>query len=208
MRFSFYILKTSEALVGWKCAEQLSLCSDSSRCVNFWCAPLFRTRVTGAQSGASWREGWIKRCVDHDHGRLWLRRFPSQIDAFLLFAEDVFAFCLSSSGFVVFSVRRLAETLPGVTWTVNQRLGYVIVHPRRKLHGGFHFFESGRCWHGRLGSTEVSEEWEVGWGAGFGQELRGETRFPAVRRTLQLRYAQPREVLQAALVLPSGLVSL
>lgn len=67
---------------------------------------------------------------------------------------------------------------------------------------------TGRCCHGRFGSTEVSEEREVGRGAGFGQELRRETGLLAVRRTLHLRDAQPREVLQAALVLPPGMVSL
>lgn len=55
---------------------------------------------------------------------------PSQIDAFLLFAGDVSALRVignaaapnSPGFFVFFCVRFPAETLPGVTWTVNQRL--------------------------------------------------------------------------------------
>lgn len=55
--------------------------------------------------------------MDHDHGSLSLLHFPSQIDAFLLFAGDVFAFCVSCSGFIVFSVRLPAERLPvGGRW--------------------------------------------------------------------------------------------
>lgn len=197
-----------------ECAEQLSLCSDSSRCVKFRCAPLFRTRVTGAQ------RSFLTRGVDKE--TCGSRPWEAPNAPFAVANWRLSTFCgrrfhsprdreRGCSEFTVFCVRFPAETLPGVTWTVNQRLvppRLCYSLPRRKLHEGFRSFESGKCWHGRLGSTEVSEEWEVGWGAGFGQELRGETRFPAVWRTLHLRDPQPREVLQAALVLPSGLVSL
>lgn len=62
------------------------------------------------------------------------------------------------------------------------------------------------CGHG---ARTRLEERESGRGAGPGAELRRpQTRLPAVRRAVHLCHAQPRQVLQAALVLSPGMVSL
>lgn len=62
------------------------------------------------------------------------------------------------------------------------------------------------CGHGARARLE---ERESGRGAGPGAELRRpQTRLPAVRRAVHLCHAQPRQVLQAALVLSPGMVSL
>lgn len=59
------------------------------------------------------------------------------------------------------------------------------------------------------GARAGLEERESGRGSGPGAELRcPQTRLPAVRRALHLCHAQPRQVLQAALVLSPGMVSL
>lgn len=59
------------------------------------------------------------------------------------------------------------------------------------------------------GARARLEERESGRGSGPGAELRRpQTRLPAMRRALHLCHAQPRQVLQAALVLSSRMVSL
>lgn len=176
--------------------------SDARRCA-------VHASPAQADRGASRREGRIKRCVDHDHGRLWMWHYPSLINAFLLF-RNMFPFYAWAIAQLLLIHR------PSSGWKASRgdadhksRLGSLRLccsSLGRKLPGGF--CRAGKCWNGLLWSTEVSEEWEVGRGAGFSQELRGETRLPAVWWTLHLRYAQPRQVLQAALVLPLGLVSL
>lgn len=74
---------------------------------------------------------------------------------------------------------------------------------RSRLRGG----RGNECGGG--GARAGLEERESGRGSGPGAELRRpQTRLPAVRRALHLCHAQPRQVLQAALVLSPGMVSL
>lgn len=62
--------------------------------------------------------------------------------------------------------------------------------------------------HGLVRGAEDSKEREVGRSASLGQELRWQTGLSSVRRPLHLCHAQPRQMLQIALVLPPRMVSL